>query len=172
MPKVDGFCIFCGQRANSDEHIVAQRLYKRAKAEKVALTVGHLREGEPLKRRASHLFNTFTVKVCAQCNNGWMNDLEDWFERTLGNLIEPSPDSSSMAIPTPTPILDFQKRVVLHRVLHRGFRSFRTENFSIRFTKKKHLLRSLFNLTTYCCELFTCPMLNQFFDPIMVNCRF
>src|SRR2546422_517723 len=33
---------------------------------------------------------TTLFRSCAICNNGWMNDLESWFDKRLGCLIEPT----------------------------------------------------------------------------------
>lgn len=43
------------------------------------------------KDRPSHtLFNYTTKNVCTTCNNGWMSELENWFKRHLGLLVEPT----------------------------------------------------------------------------------
>jgi hypothetical protein len=51
---------------------------------------GMYTEGEGTKHRPEHILDSLTVRhVCTKCNNGWMNDLEEWFEKRLGYLIEP-----------------------------------------------------------------------------------
>lgn len=83
-------CVFCGEPADSREHVFAKRLCERAQAKKLAVVAGIYTEGEGMKRRPKHLLDTLTVRhVCAKCNNGWMNALEEWFEKRLGYLIEP-----------------------------------------------------------------------------------
>ena len=43
-----------------------------------------------MRTRPKHTLESFTVgRACRECNHGWMNDLEDWFESRLGYLIEP-----------------------------------------------------------------------------------
>lgn len=84
-------CVFCGGPANSREHVFSKRLCERAQAKKLAVVAGIYTEGEGAKHRPKHLLDTLTVRhVCAKCNNGWMNALEEWFERQLGYLIEPN----------------------------------------------------------------------------------
>ena len=73
------------------EHVVAKRLFKRAKAEQFEIMVGKTVEGEGNYSRNPHTLENLTVRcVCKKCNEGWMNDLEAWFESKLGFLIEPS----------------------------------------------------------------------------------
>ena len=89
LPK--SCCIFCGQRADSLEHVIAKRLFKRAKAEQFEIAVGKTVEGEGDYSRTPHTLENLKVRcVCQKCNNGWMNDLEAWFESKLGFLIEPA----------------------------------------------------------------------------------
>ena len=48
------------------------------------------REGKGTVTRKQHHLEAVQVRhVCTTCNNTWMNDLEAWFERRLGCLIEP-----------------------------------------------------------------------------------
>ena len=83
-------CVFCGGPANSREHVFAKRLCQRAQVKKMAVIAGIYTEGEGIKNRGEHLLDTLTVRhVCATCNNGWMNELEDWFETRLGHFIQP-----------------------------------------------------------------------------------
>ncbi len=92
MVKADTgrFCVFCGFPADSKEHVFALRLCERAGAKKYTIVVGHSVDGKPNITRDQHLIEGFLIRhVCATCNNGWMNDLEAWFEKRLGFLIEP-----------------------------------------------------------------------------------
>lgn len=83
-------CVFCGGPADSREHVFAKRLCARAQATKLTMLAGIYTEGEGTRRRPEHLLDAVTVRhVCRGCNNGWMNDLEAWFERRMGFLIEP-----------------------------------------------------------------------------------
>jgi hypothetical protein len=83
-------CIFCGQRANSREHVFAKRLVERSGKTGMRVISSLLSDGQVVRRRADHTFNNFEVRcVCRTCNSGWMNDLEEWFENNMGLLIEP-----------------------------------------------------------------------------------
>ena len=83
-------CVFCGGPANSREHVLAKRLCKRAKAETMEIIVGKMCEEDGVTKRPTHPLDELKVRrVCRDCNSGWMNDLEGWFERRLGYLIEP-----------------------------------------------------------------------------------
>lgn len=83
-------CVFCGSQANSREHVFAKRLCKRAGAVKFPIVVGSSIDGKPNITRNQHLIDGLKVRhTCTTCNNGWMNDLEEWFESRLGLLIEP-----------------------------------------------------------------------------------
>ena len=83
-------CVFCGAAADSKEHVFAKRLCKRAGAVKYPIVVGLSTEGKKPVTRNEHLIEGIQVRhVCTGCNNGWMNDLEGWFESRLGFLIEP-----------------------------------------------------------------------------------
>jgi hypothetical protein len=83
-------CVFCGGPADSREHVFAKRLCERARAEKLTVIAGTYTEGQGIKHRPEHLLDALTVRrVCTKCNNGWMNDLEEWFDERLGYLIEP-----------------------------------------------------------------------------------
>ena len=83
-------CVFCGSPANSREHVFAKRLCKRAGAVRFPVIPGLFIEGKGTTTRKTHHIEGVQVRhVCANCNNTWMNDLEAWFERRLGCLIEP-----------------------------------------------------------------------------------
>jgi hypothetical protein len=84
------FCVFCGSPADSNEHVFALRLCNRAGAVKYPVIAGLSVEGQENVTRKEHQIEAVQVRhVCAKCNNGWMNDLEAWFESRLGFLIEP-----------------------------------------------------------------------------------
>ncbi|HVR36532.1 MAG TPA: hypothetical protein VMS21_11850 [Methylomirabilota bacterium] len=84
-------CVFCGSPADSREHVWAKRLCKRAGAVRFPVITGVFTEGKGTATRKEHHLEGFQVRhVCTQCNNTWMNDLEAWFERNLGYLIEPN----------------------------------------------------------------------------------
>jgi hypothetical protein len=83
-------CVFCGAAADSREHVFAKRLCKRAGAVKFKVIAGLSVEGETKAVRETHEIESVQVRhVCKGCNNNWMNDLEAWFEKRLGFLIEP-----------------------------------------------------------------------------------
>src|SRR5437762_1049748 len=88
--KANRVCIFCGGPANSREHVFAKRLCARARATTLTVMAGLYTQNEGIRHRPEHLLDAVTVRhVCRVCNNGWMNDLESWFERRMGFLIEP-----------------------------------------------------------------------------------
>lgn len=83
-------CVFCGSPADSREHVFAKRLCKRARAVRFPVIPGLFREDKGTVTRKQHYLEAVQVRhVCTTCNNTWMNDLEAWFERRLGCLIEP-----------------------------------------------------------------------------------
>jgi hypothetical protein len=82
--------VFCGDPADSREHVFAKRLCKRAGAVRFPVIQGLFTEGKGTVTRKEHQVGSVQVRhVCATCNNTWMNDLESWFETRLGCLIEP-----------------------------------------------------------------------------------
>jgi hypothetical protein len=84
-------CLFCGKppRRNS-EHIIAKKLIERMRAETFELCVGKITDGEePMQRTTQTLKSYVTNHVCETCNHGWMSQLEMWFLRNLGALVEP-----------------------------------------------------------------------------------
>ena len=84
-------CVFCGAPADSREHVFAKRLCKRAGAVRFPVIPGVFTQGKGTTTRRQHHLEALQVRhVCADCNNTWMNDLESWFERRLGFLIEPN----------------------------------------------------------------------------------
>ena len=84
-------CVFCGSPADSREHVFAKRLCKRASVTHLPVISEFFAEGEGTVTRPPHLLDGVKVRhVCTDCNNGWMNHLESWFEQRLGCLIEPS----------------------------------------------------------------------------------
>ena len=89
LPK--NCCVFCGGRADSLEHIIAQRLFKRAGQRNFKIIVGKTVDEKVIVNRKLHTLENLTVRcVCRECNQGWMNQLECWFEKRLGFLIEPT----------------------------------------------------------------------------------
>jgi len=83
-------CAFCGNPGGNLEHIIAQWLIDRMEAHDYPIVVAHQKE-DSLRSRPVHRLNTYTSKsVCDKCNNGWMSELEIWFQRTMGLLVEPA----------------------------------------------------------------------------------
>jgi hypothetical protein len=83
-------CAFCGNLGGNVEHIIAQWLIERMEAHDYPVVVAHRKE-DSLKSRPAHLLNTYTTKsVCDKCNSGWMSELEDWLQRNMGLLVEPT----------------------------------------------------------------------------------
>lgn len=71
------------------EHIIPRWMIDRMGAREYPVVVGFRKE-DSLKSRPAHRLNTYTTKsVCEKCNSGWMSELEGWFQRNLGLLVEP-----------------------------------------------------------------------------------
>lgn len=83
-------CAFCGKPGGSVEHIIAQWLIERMGATGFPIQVAHRKQGG-VKLRPPHGLKSYTSKaVCNECNNGWMSQLEVWFQRNMGMLVEPT----------------------------------------------------------------------------------
>jgi hypothetical protein len=84
-------CIFCGNRADSREHVFAEWLIERTGLKNYPVRSAYRREAEIKARPEPHRLAALLVKVvCKKCNNGWMSELESWFPRAAGHLIEPA----------------------------------------------------------------------------------
>ena len=95
-------CIFCGERADSREHVIAKRLARRLGVEGESITVGSITESKGFQRRQPYpLVNLQCRAVCGACNSGWMNDLEAWLDDNFGLLFEPKwpppPEAAAVA---------------------------------------------------------------------------
>jgi hypothetical protein len=83
-------CIFCGNSAGSREHVFAERLIERTGLKNYPVRSAYRREAEIKARPEAHRLAALVVKVvCKKCNNGWMSELESWFQRAAGCLVEP-----------------------------------------------------------------------------------
>jgi hypothetical protein len=83
-------CLFCDQRADTREHVVAEWLTKRMKVRDRAFQAARFVEGQGLKTFPATKVQHFrTRQVCTKCNGGWMRLLEQWFQTRLGYLVEP-----------------------------------------------------------------------------------
>lgn len=92
-------CIFCGahfgpERPRSDEHAApkwARKLVEdKGRAHQEVLI--ETSEGQQrLYRGLRNPFTTVAVDVCKSCNEGWMNELEEWAERWLARPIQGLP---------------------------------------------------------------------------------
>lgn len=84
-------CVFCGEKAGSKEHIIAQWMITRMGAEKMSIVVAEMDGNGKITERPKHTLNNYTTRaVCNNCNNGWMSTLETWFQSNLGYLVEPA----------------------------------------------------------------------------------
>lgn len=82
-------CAFCGKPGGNLEHIIAKWLIERMEAKDYPVVVA-LRRQDSLTTRAPHTLNTYATKsICKECNNGWMSELETWFQQNMGTLVEP-----------------------------------------------------------------------------------
>ncbi|HEX2095801.1 MAG TPA: hypothetical protein VHF50_00345 [Solirubrobacterales bacterium] len=69
------FCIFCGDTANSREHLLPRWLEKLFPADEPAVAfrqVGGVKRSWETKR-----FSETTKRVCSGCNHGWLSQLEE-----------------------------------------------------------------------------------------------
>jgi len=82
-------CIFCTQNADSKEHVFGQALIERMKLTTYPVRTGHRLQNTFQLRREHGLDSLRCRVVCRKCNNGWMSELEGWFLRRVGFLIEP-----------------------------------------------------------------------------------
>jgi hypothetical protein len=83
-------CTLCGKPGGNLEHIIAKWLIERMGAEDYPVVVA-LRKEDSLTSRPAHKLNTYATRsVCKDCNNGWMSELEGWFQQNMGPLVEPS----------------------------------------------------------------------------------
>lgn len=83
-------CVFCGSPADSKEHVFARRLIDRMQLNQYPVRLGHRLEND-VKFRPRHSLNALRCRaVCGSCNNGWMSELEAWFQKAAGDLVEPT----------------------------------------------------------------------------------
>lgn len=89
-------CLFCSAVANSREHVIAQWLSAHAGMRSDQLLPAHFSEtvGLQLHNQENPRWlgpGQFTAKfVCAECNNGWMSQLEGWAQQNLGDFLLPT----------------------------------------------------------------------------------
>jgi Ni2+-binding GTPase involved in maturation of urease and hydrogenase len=84
-------CLFCEAPATSREHIIAEWLSKRMKATEIEFEPAIFSEDRGFKKHPKIKARQFRTKqVCKSCNNEWMSELEIWFEKKLGLLVESS----------------------------------------------------------------------------------
>lgn len=84
-------CLFCGRRESSNEHILADSVWKRMQAGNSTMNVGIWDGVEEKDFRNPHRQESFkTRSVCGNCNKGWMSQLEAEFLELVGSLIEPT----------------------------------------------------------------------------------
>ena len=107
-------CIYCGNPADSNEHVIATRFIEllsrdpRGLAIPVSLTVT-LPGGVARKiggKRTKHGQPTleFTTRVCEKCNNEWMNDIDTAAWPYVSEMIQghklPLDDAARKAVAT------------------------------------------------------------------------
>lgn len=83
-------CLFCPNRADSAEHVYPQwmsRRYLNGAGQRASFT---MRFGGLFPERVTRTLNQ-TVKVCSQCNNGWMSRLEEDAKPLLEKLATGQP---------------------------------------------------------------------------------
>lgn len=83
-------CVICGGTPLTNEHVIPQWLAEPLGAKDQEVT--HAYEsppsmGAPRREWATTGVDLKVKRVCAECNNGWMNDLERGVQPFLGNLV-------------------------------------------------------------------------------------
>jgi hypothetical protein len=95
-------CVFCGSRANSDEHVFAETVCECAGDLFYPVSAGLSVEGQANVIRNARPMPIKSLKVncvCRTCNQTWMSKLEVWFVSRLGFLIKPQwPENSVVLI--------------------------------------------------------------------------
>jgi hypothetical protein len=82
-------CLFCESPAASREHIIAEWLTKRMSVRDVEFQPTRFRETDGFLKFPKTKSKYFETKqVCEKCNNEWMSELETWFQKNLGALVE------------------------------------------------------------------------------------
>lgn len=83
-------CVFCPNPGGNNEHLIAKWLI-HATGYKKKVQVAYVSNG--IVVRSHHpriLFRTTSMHCCADCNNGWMSQLENRLKKLLGRLVEPT----------------------------------------------------------------------------------
>jgi len=83
-------CLFCGQVANSREHVIPEWLSKRMRIRHLEFHPGHYSESDGVQVRPLIRCEYLQTKqVCKKCNEGWMSQLEAWAQKRFGEYVEP-----------------------------------------------------------------------------------
>jgi len=102
MPRIDGsLCVFCGSRANSDEHVLAKSVCECAGDINYPVIAGLSVEGQEniIRNVRPKPIQALKVNcVCKTCNETWMSKLEVWFVSRLGDFIKPQWPQNSFAL--------------------------------------------------------------------------
>ncbi len=90
MPRT---CIFCNSPltgVRAEEHVIPRWLmeYLEITDDQLYLAVAHSEDDTIVKDRTHVAGNFVEGRVCEDCNNGWMNDLEKQARELLKPLIE------------------------------------------------------------------------------------
>ena len=98
-----GKCIFCGRSGVTKEHLFAdwlKELFPRSPAD--THTFGEVQftpeRTVTAKRRQGHSGSKKIRKVCQQCNNGWVNHLDDAAKSVLVPMVRGETDSVTPAM--------------------------------------------------------------------------
>jgi hypothetical protein len=78
-------CLFCGKPAGSKEHAWPRWLISSLSTDRTSPTEYWNSLNAPPKRWPGPEFTT--RKVCGECNNGWMSELEGAVRMTMGSLV-------------------------------------------------------------------------------------
>jgi hypothetical protein len=82
-------CIFCGNSGGSREHIFAQWLIECMEAQPLKIFSAFIDGTGKVSQRPQQTLNNFVTRaVCAECNNGWMSELEQWFKHHMSELVK------------------------------------------------------------------------------------
>src|SRR5215472_14798711 len=77
-------CIFCGQRKpGSREHVIPRWIRERLDIQADV----RIEVNSALAKKWPNLYVKLDRTVCANCNNGWMSDLEEQVKPCLGPML-------------------------------------------------------------------------------------
>jgi hypothetical protein len=88
MARSQRFCAFCGAAGMTKQHVFGKRLLALLNGRVgTHLTLDRSPDGTETKKRAGNVWSRQLRRVCSNCNNGWMRQLEESAYNVLSGLI-------------------------------------------------------------------------------------